>query len=76
LTDFLKVKAMDGINVGAGVLLVLAGLTGLIYGLGINVTGMMARGATDYSFITAYVAEWVFVLLAGLLMIVSGVRRK
>jgi hypothetical protein len=76
LTDFLKVKAMDRINVGAGVLLVLAGLTGLIYGLGINVTGMMARGATDYSFITAYVSEWVFVLLAGLLMIVSGVRRK
>jgi len=67
---------MDGINVGAGILLVLAGLTGLIYGLGINVAGMMARGATDYSFITAYVAEWVFVLLAGLLMIVSGVRRK
>jgi hypothetical protein len=67
---------MDGINVGAGVLLVLAGLTGLIYGLGINVTGMMARGATDYSFVTAYVAEWIFVLIAGLLMIVSGVRRK
>jgi hypothetical protein len=67
---------MDGINVGAGVLLVLAGLTGMIYGLEINVTGMMARGATDYSFITAYVAEWIFVLIAGLLMIVSGVRRK
>ena len=67
---------MDGINVGAGVLLVLAGLTGIIYGLGINVTGMMARGATDYSFISAYVAEWIFVLIAGLLMIVSGVRRK
>jgi len=67
---------MDGMHVGAGVLLVLAGLTGIIYGLGINVTGMMARGATDYSFITAYVAEWVFVLIAGVLMIVSGVRRK
>jgi len=67
---------MDEINVGAGGLLVLAGLTGLIYGLGINVTGMMARGATDYSFITAYVAEWIFVLIAGLLMIASGVRRK
>jgi len=67
---------MDRVNVGAGVLLVLAGLTGLIYGLGINVTGMMARGATDYSFVTAYVAEWIFVLIAGLLMIVSGVRRK
>jgi hypothetical protein len=68
--------AMDRISVGAGVLLVLAGLTGLVYGLGINVTGMMARGATDYSFITAYVTEWIFVLMAGLLMIVSGVRRK
>jgi hypothetical protein len=76
LIDLVKVTAMDGINVGAGVLLVLAGLTGIIYGLGINVTGMMARGATDYSFITAYVAEWIFVLIAGLLMIVSGVRRK
>ena len=67
---------MDGIIVGAGVLLVLAGLTGLVYGLGINVTGMMARGATDYSFIAAYVIEWTFVLIAGLLTIVSGVRRK
>jgi hypothetical protein len=67
---------MDGINVGAGVLLMLAELTGLIYGLGINVTSMMAHGATDYSFITAYVAEWIFVLIAGLLMIVSGVRRN
>ena len=67
---------MDGINVGAGVLLVLAGLTGIIYGLGINVTGMMTRGATDYSFITAYVVEWIFVLIAGLLMIISGIRRK
>jgi len=67
---------MDGTNVGAGVLLVLAGLTGLVYGLGVNVAGMMARGATDYSFITAYVAEWIFVLIAGLLMIVSGLRRK
>jgi hypothetical protein len=76
LIDLVKVTVMDGINVGAGVLLVLAGLTGIIYGLGINVTGMMARGATDYSFITAYVAEWIFVLIAGLLMIVSGVRRK
>ena len=63
-------------SVGAGALLVLAGLTGLVYGLGINVTGMMARGATDYSFITAYIAEWIFILIAGLLLIVAGVRRK
>jgi hypothetical protein len=67
---------MDSIGVGAGVLLVLAGLTGVIYALGINVTAMMARGATDYSFITAYIAEWTLVLIAGLLMIVGGLRKK
>lgn len=62
--------------VAAGVLLLLAGLTGLIYGLAINVQGMLARGATDYSFITAYIVEWVFVLLAGLTLIAAGVKRK
>ncbi len=67
---------MDTLNVGAGALLVLAGLTGIVYGLGINVTGMMARGATDYSFISAYITEWIFVLIAGLLLIVAGLRRK
>lgn len=59
-----------------GVLLVLAGLTGLVYGVGINLTGMMARGATDYSFIAAYITEWIFILLAGLTLIVAGARRK
>ena len=54
----------------------LAGLTGIVYGLGINVTGMMARGVTDYSFISAYITEWIFVLIAGLLLIVAGLRRK
>ncbi len=43
----------------AGVLLVLAGLTGVFYGVAINVPGMMTRGATDYSFITAYITEWI-----------------
>jgi hypothetical protein len=62
--------------VSGGALLVLAGLTGLIYGAGINVPGMMARGATDYSFITAYITEWILVLLAGLMFVVTGVRRK
>jgi len=51
-------------------------LTGVIYALGINVTSMMARGATDYSFITAYIVEWTLVLIAGLLMIVAGLRKK
>jgi len=60
----------------AGILLVLAGLTGVTYGAGINLQGMMARGATDYSFITAYITEWTFVLLAGLVLIVAGFRKK
>jgi len=59
-----------------GVLLVLAGLTGVVYGAGINLQGMMARGATDYSFITAYITEWSLVLIAGLVLVVTGVRRK
>ena len=67
---------MDKTMVTAGVLLVLAGLTGLIYGVGINLQGMMARGATDYSFVTAYITEWALVLIAGLLIIISGARRK
>lgn len=60
----------------AGVLLTLAGLIGIVYGLAINVQGMMARGATDYSFITAYIAEWTLALLAGLTLIIGGARRK
>ena len=62
--------------VTSGILLVLAGLTGVVYGAGINLQGMMARGATDYSFITAYIAEWTLVLLAGLVLVLSGIRRK
>jgi len=67
---------MDNLTVVAGVLLTLAGLTGIVYGLGINVQVMMARGATDYSFITAYIVEWTLVLLAGLSLIIAGARRK
>jgi len=62
--------------VSSGILLVLAGLTGIVYGAGINLQGMMARGATDYSFITAYITEWTLVLLAGLMFVVTGARRK
>ena len=60
----------------AGVLLTLAGLTGIVYGVGINVQTMLARGATDYSFITAYITEWTLVLLAGLALIIVEARRK
>jgi len=69
---------MDNLNVIvlAGVLLTLAGLTGIVYGAGINLQGMMARGATDYSFITAYITEWTLVLIAGLALIIGGARRK
>ena len=67
---------MDKGMVLAGVFLLLAGLTGIFYGVGINVQGMMARGATDYSFITAYIIEWVLVLFAGLALIVAGTKKK
>ncbi len=67
---------MDKVIASAGVLLFLAGLTGVVYGAGINLQGMMARGATDYSFITAYVTEWALVLIAGLVLIVARAKRK
>jgi hypothetical protein len=67
---------MDKAIFAAGVFLILAGLTGLVYGAGINLQGMMARGATDYSFITAYIVEWAMVLVAGLALLVAGARRK
>ncbi|MGA2971287.1 MAG: hypothetical protein ABSE39_01535 [Candidatus Bathyarchaeia archaeon] len=67
---------MDKGIVAAGVFLILGGLTGLIYGAGINLQGMLARGATDYSFVTAYITEWAMVLIAGLALLASGARRK
>jgi hypothetical protein len=67
---------MDKGTVVGGIFLLLAGITGLVYGAGINLQGMLARGATDYSFISAYIAEWAFVSLAGLTLVVTGARRK
>jgi len=67
---------LDKTMVAAGVLLALAGFTGLFYGAGINLQGMLARGATDFSFITAYIAEWLLVLLSGLTLAVGGARKK
>ena len=67
---------MDKGTMAAGVLLSLAGFTGLVYGVGINLQGMIARGATDYSFITVYILEWFLILVAGLVLAVSGARRK
>jgi len=67
---------LDKTMVAAGVSLTLAGLTGLFYGAGTNLQGMLARGATDFSFITAYIAEWFLVLLAGLALAIGGARKK
>jgi hypothetical protein len=67
---------MDKGTTIAGILLALAGLTGLVYGIGINLVGMMARGANDYSFITAYVTEWLLILIAGIVLIATGIRRQ
>jgi len=67
---------MDKAIVSAGIFLFLAGLVGVFYGVGINVPGMMARGATNYSSITAYITEWILVLIAGLVLVFTGVRKN
>ena len=67
---------MDKVIATSGALLLLAGLVGVVYGAGINVPSMMARRLTDYSFITAYIIEWVFMMLAGLVLVAKGVRSK
>ena len=67
---------MDKAMVLAGIFIFLAGLTGIVYGAGINLQGMLARGASDYSFISAYIIEWTLVLLAGLTLALAGSKRK
>jgi len=67
---------MDKLVLVSGLLLFLAGLVGVVYGVGFNVPGMMARGAVDYSFISAYITEWLLVMLAGLFLVAKGLRSK
>jgi hypothetical protein len=67
---------MDKLVVLSGLLLLLAGLVGVVYGVGINVPGMVARGAADYSGITAYITEWLLVMVAGLFLVAKGLRFK
>ena len=59
----------------AGIMQFIAGLTGVIYGAGINVAQMVARGASDYTFITAYIIEWALLMISGLALIGVGLRR-
>ncbi|MGO9643177.1 MAG: hypothetical protein ACLPY5_00365 [Candidatus Bathyarchaeia archaeon] len=61
---------------GTGFLLFLAGLVGVVYGVGINIPGMVARGATNYSGITAYITEWLLMMFAGLLLFAKSLRSK
>ncbi len=65
---------MDKLVLVSGLLLFLAGLVGVVYGVGVNVPGMVARGASDYSGITAYITEWLLVMFAGLFLVAKGVR--
>jgi len=67
---------MDKLVLVSGLLLFLAGLVGVVYGVGVNVPGMVARGATNYSGITAYIAEWLLVIVAGLILTAKGVKRS
>ena len=67
---------MDKLILASGLVLFLAGLVGVVYGVGINVPGMVARRATDYSGITAYITEWLLMMLAGLIVAAKGLRSK
>ncbi len=67
---------MNQWNFVAGFLLLLAGLVGLFYGMGINLRGMLARGSPqDFTFISVYIAEWGLILAAGLVLVVSASRK-
>jgi len=72
----MKRNRMDKLILVTGLLLFLAGSVGVVYGVGINVPGMVARGATNYSGITAYIAEWLLVMIAGLCLVAKGLRPK
>jgi len=60
----------------AGILLFLSGFIALVYGLGINLQGMMARRATDYTGISFFMAYWFLILIAGLVLAIGGARKK
>jgi len=67
---------MDVGQTAAGILLFLSGLVALVYGIGINLQDMVARGATNYTGITFFMIYWLLLLVAGLVLAVSGVHKK
>jgi len=67
---------MDAGTTAAGVLLFLAGLVAMVYGIGINLQDMMARGATNYTGITFFMIYWLLIMIAGLVLAVSGAQKK
>ena len=67
---------MDAGTTAAGVLLFLAGLVAMVYGIGINLQDMMARGATNYTGITFFMIYWLLIMIAGLVLAVSGAHKK
>jgi hypothetical protein len=67
---------MDAGTTAAGVLLFLSGLVALVYGIGINLQDMMARGASNYTGISFFMIYWLLILIAGLVLAVSGALKK
>jgi len=67
---------MDAGTTAAGVLLFLGGLVAMVYGIGINLQDMMARGATNYTGITFFMIYWLLIMIAGLVLAVSGAHKK
>ena len=67
---------MDKASTLVGVLLFLAGLTADVYGIGINLQNMMARGATNYTGILFFVAYWSLIMIAGLILALASASKK
>ena len=66
---------LDRISI-AGILLFLSGFIALTYGIGINLQGMMARGATNYTGISFFIVYWSLLMLAGLVLAVGNLVKR
>ena len=67
---------MDKAKAAAGIPLVIAGLIGVIFGLGVTLPGLMATRNANYSAVTASITEWTLMFLAGLVIVLDGIRAK